>query len=352
MTEEVSTATTEADAGTTAVADGTKALPVTRTADNSVNADLVKAAEQRLAAKGLLDDGSREPGERVEADGTAKAEAETPKLTQRQREMAKQMGLDEADLKSLGNKATKTLDNWATKYDRTFSDLGAKKRELDEAIKAANSGKVDVAAVTAEDEGLDGDEKVEGDEAATVPASHQKAVKAGEFLDGYGYIDPEKVTQWSQAVQERMENLQGILSDLLEERESNQWDQFFTGLDPAAYPDFFDADGNHLDLDDNSSAMLAQKKFKEDVAIHLRGAAFAKKSITLRQAQKRLLPAPNPETIKRAEQDRISTDLQRQSRMGIMRPRGSSGGVPALTEEERLVARAESNLKKKGLMPA
>jgi len=339
-------AVAEGAAGADPVADGAQALPMTRTADDTANADAVKAAESRLAAKGLLGDGSREPGERGEAESTPKniGAAEAPKLTQRQREMAKQMGLDESDLKALGSKAAKTLDNWATKFDRTFSDLGAKSKELDEAIKVAKTGKVEAAA-DGGDDGLAGDDAV-GDE---TPPARSKAklagVQASQFVDEYGDLDTAKVAQWSQ-------NVESLLTDILHERESDHWDRFYAGLDPQAYPQFFDGDGNHADLEEGSPAKLAQDKFKEDVAIHLRGAAFAKKSITLRQAQRRLLPAPDPETIKRAEQDRISTDLKRQARMGIMRPRGQSGGAPALTEEERRVAQAEANLKRKGLIPA
>ena len=329
-----------------AVADGTQALSVTRPADDSANPDTVRTANERLAAKGLIEDASRDSGERAEADGTAEAAAKAPKLTQRQREMAKQMGLDEADIIALGPKAAKTLDGWATKFDRTFSDLGSKSKELDEAIKAAKTGKVEAAATG--DDGQDG-EGEGGDEAEAKPVGRQKAVKAGEFVDEFGDLDASKVTQWSKGAEERMARYEGIISDLLQERESNQWDQFFAGLDPAAYPDFFDSDGNHADLEEGSPARVAQDKFREDVAIHLRGAAFAKKSITLKQAQRRLLPAPNSETIKRAEQDRISADLQRQSRMGIMRPRGQSGGAPALTDEEARVAQANANLKRKGL---
>jgi len=317
-------------------------------AEQQVADDRVTAAEKNLADKGLLDQGTRDAGERDSVDTSEQHTEQTPKLTQRQREMAKQMGYSDEEVTQLGDKAVEFLDKSARNYDRTFTEQGEKSRELDEAIAAAKAGKVETGGKTGET----------GDGEQGETPTRRSTGKPGDFkgfVDEDGYLDTEKVAAWGvdvhqyvSSLEERVTKHEDMLATVLQQRETDQWDTFFDGLDPALYPQY--GKGRTEELEEGSPERVARDKLEDEVKLHLRGAAFSKRTITLHQAQQRLLPAPDPESIREAEQRRISADLDRQSRMGLTRRGGRHGDAVSMTDQQKRDAHATENLRKKGLI--
>ena len=185
-------------------------------------------------------------------DGKAE-DAPAVKLNQRQKEAAKQLGLDDAELQAMGQeKAAKFLDGIAKKHDDAAGEIGRRTRELNEREAA-----LDKAAETSakESEG-NGDGKVSD-------GADESSSDTG-VLDEDGMLDDQKVAasladaraaraEHATLHEEQAAKYDTAIQDLQDFTEQLVADSFFASLDPKEFPDFGTGPSRQLDADSDEA---------------------------------------------------------------------------------------------------
>jgi len=248
-----------------------------------------------------------------------KGKGDAPKklsLTQRQREAAKQLGLDEDTLQLMGEaKAKAKLDDFAKLFDRASTDLG-RKAEADQDAKDKGDGA----------EGSDADDKAkdeDGDDAHP-PEGKKGEFSASELTDETGYISEEKVAE---ALQRTAQSVQDLQAQLASVTKTNQ--QLVGRLERADIEDFWLSvdnprfgSGATADLDPDGPEAKARNDYEQVCRTYLDGARRAQQEIDLPGVLRRLLATAGTDEI-RSDERRKATEESRRSR------RGAHGGGSA-----------------------
>jgi len=291
--------------------------------------DSADDGERDTAADEADDDGSEAD---ADADDTGDSEgsdtdddgdgADTGQLTDKQREAAKALGLDDADIAALGETAGPVIEKAASRHFGALSKVGHK-------LKAAREGKKADADEAGEDDG--------------------KEIELADFsdadFDAYGDGKPveklNQVVKHNRALAQRLERLERDLAAREEAETATEVDGFFKALDVKDYPQF--GKGRTKALTAESEPYLARQELIEEAAVLRLASTELGRDMSLQGALDRALIIVAPNQQRAAMRRKLTEGREKRKHATGTRPGGPKRTLGKDTEaaaDRRLMVKA------------
>jgi hypothetical protein len=280
-------------------------------------------------------------------------------LTEKQREVATQLGMTDDDLAALGDRAGKALDSAGKRLGKATSKAGRAKEEADK-LKADYEAKLAALEKTppakADDDDLTAGEKPADDLAALAKelegdvtedeliaeggVAKFNALRRGILAALKNGSDPAMVQEVG-ALKEQLTALTNERKDATEQRKVAEVSKWFKDLDRTKFPAFKDIDYDKVDFEDGESSdqrEAIEEVLKNAAALQKAGAELGSK-LSLTGALERAVRLLYSDDIERAAEARGKEAVKKRGSQIIPSPRGAQqGGNAKSSEEEALDA--------------